>query len=359
MLVNGYRLEFRILDRRGKPPDADTGQTGLHLADPLPEAVYTRARPPQINPPSMPKTNNLASRGCFQAAVRQLVLRHFNHVSSITMTDSRLAFIGGGNMARSLIGGLIADGWEPGLICVADPDERQMETLAARFPIDTTRDNQAAAEQADALVLAVKPQIIGEVARALAPAVSRQRPLVISIAAGIRETALRNWLGEDTAIVRAMPNTPALVQSGATALYANPGVSEDQRNLAESILRAVGLALWVEDEALMDAVTALSGSGPAYFFLFMEALQSAGKQLGLSEETARLLTLQTAFGASKMALESSDDAATLRRRVTSPGGTTERAIEVLQQHDFEAMVRQALEAATERSRELANEFGKD
>ncbi len=262
-------------------------------------------------------------------------------------------------MARSLIGGLIADGWEPGLICVADPDERQMETLAARFPIDTTQDNQAAVEKADAVVLAVKPQIIGQVARTLAPVVGRQQPLVISIAAGIRETALRNWLGEDTAIVRAMPNTPALVQSGATALYANAGVSEDQRNLAESILRAVGLALWVEDEAMMDAVTALSGSGPAYFFLFMEALQSAGKRLGLGEETARLLTLQTAFGASKMALESSDDPATLRRRVTSPGGTTERAIGVLQQHDFEAIVRLALEAATERSRELASEFGKD
>lgn len=275
------------------------------------------------------------------------------------MTDIRLAFIGGGNMARSLVGGLITDGWKPGLICVADPDERQTERLAARFPIVTTQDNQVAADQADAMVLAVKPQVIGEVARGLAAVVSRQRPLIISIVAGIRETALRNWLGEHTAIVRAMPNTPALVQSGASALYANPGVSEEQRNLAESILRAVGLALWVEDESLMDPVTALSGSGPAYFFLFMEALQSAGKRLGLSEETARLLTLQTAFGASKMALESSDDAATLRRRVTSPGGTTERAIEVLQQHDFEAIVMQALDAATKRSQELANEFGED
>jgi len=262
-------------------------------------------------------------------------------------------------MARSLVGGLIADGWKPELICVADPDAQQMKRLAAKFPIVTTQDNRVAVEQSDAVVLAVKPQIIAQVARELAQVVSRQRPLIISIAAGIRETALRNWLGEDTAIVRAMPNTPALVQSGATALYANPRVSDDQRNLAESILRAVGLALWVKDESLMDAVTALSGSGPAYFFLFMEALQSAGKQLGLPEETARLLTLQTAFGASKMALESSDDAATLRRRVTSPGGTTERAIEVLQQHDFETIVRQAVEAAAERSRELASEFGKD
>jgi pyrroline-5-carboxylate reductase len=275
------------------------------------------------------------------------------------MNDTRLAFIGGGNMTRSLVGGLIADGWKPGLICVADPDERQTERLAARFPIVITQDNQVAVKQADAVVLAVKPQVIAGVARELVPVIDKQRPLIISIAAGIRETALRSWLGEHTAIVRAMPNTPALVQSGATALYANPGASEEQRNLAESILRAVGLTLWIGEESQMDAVTALSGSGPAYFFLFMEALQSAGNRLGLPGETARLLTLQTAFGASKMALESSDDAATLRRRVTSPGGTTECAIEVLLKHDFEAIIGEALEAATARSREIASEFGED
>jgi pyrroline-5-carboxylate reductase len=197
------------------------------------------------------------------------------------------------------------------------------------------------------------------VASELAPALARHRPLVISIAAGIREPALRGWLGEQTAIVRTMPNTPALVQSGATALYANPAVSEDQRNLAESILRAVGLTLWIDDESLMDAVTALSGSGPAYFFLFMEALQAAGSQLGLPEDTARLLTLQTAFGAVKMALESSEDAATLRRRVTSPGGTTEHAIEVFAQHNLNAIILKALQAAAERSRDLAAAFDRE
>jgi pyrroline-5-carboxylate reductase len=169
---------------------------------------------------------------------------------------------------------------------------------------------------------------------------------------------LRDWLGRDTAIVRTMPNTPALVQSGATALYANPAVSEEQRNLAESIMRAVGLALWVDDESMMDAVTALSGSGPAYFFLLMEALTSAGSRLGLPEDTARLLTLQTAFGAAKMALESAEDAAQLRRRVTSPGGTTERAIGEFQKNNFEGIVLQALQAAASRSRELADEFDK-
>jgi pyrroline-5-carboxylate reductase len=275
------------------------------------------------------------------------------------MTDSRLAFIGGGNMARSLVGGLIADGWDPGRIRVADPDPQQTDRLAQRFSVTTTQDNHTALEQADAVVLAVKPQAIKAVVDELAATIAAQRPLVISIAAGIRATALRGWLGKDTAIVRTMPNTPALVQSGATALFANPAVSEEQRNLAESVLRAVGLTLWVDDEDLMDAVTALSGSGPAYFFLFMEALQDAGTDLGLPVETARLLTLQTAFGAAKMALESTEDAATLRQRVTSPGGTTERALDYLRQHGFEETVLGALRAAAERSRALAAEFGEE
>jgi len=275
------------------------------------------------------------------------------------MTDSRLAFIGGGNMARSLVGGLIADGWDPGRIRVADPDPQQTDRLAQRFSVTTTQDNHAALEQADAVVLAVKPQAIKAVVDELAATIAAQRPLVISIAAGIRATALGGWLGMDTAIVRTMPNTPALVQSGATALFANSVVSEEQRNLAESVLRAVGLTLWIDDEDLMDAVTALSGSGPAYFFLFMEALQDAGTDLGLPVETARLLTLQTAFGAAKMALESTEGAATLRQRVTSPGGTTERALDYLKQHGFEETVAGALRAAAERSRALAAEFGEE
>jgi pyrroline-5-carboxylate reductase len=155
-----------------------------------------------------------------------------------------------------------------------------------------------------------------------------------------------------------MPNTPALVQSGATALYANAYTSEPQRDIAESILRAVGVAIWIDDEALMDAVTALSGSGPAYFFLFMEAMQTAGRELGLPEKTARLLTLQTAFGAAKMALESSEDIATLRQHVTSPGGTTERAIRSFQDGGLETLVRKAMQAAAERSGELGVELGK-
>ncbi len=273
------------------------------------------------------------------------------------MKNTTLAFIGCGNMARSLIGGLVADGWDPARIHVADADPDQLERISRTFPVLTYTQNNAAAVHADVVVLAIKPQITALVARELAETIARQQPLVISIAAGIRESALRSWLGEQTAIVRSMPNTPAMVQSGAAALYANPAVTESQRSIAESILRAVGLALWIEDETLMDAVTALSGSGPAYFFLFMEALQAAGCELGLPPQTARLLTLQTAFGAAKMALESSEDAATLRRRVTSPGGTTESAVAVLEENGFADLVTKALQAAAARSRVLADEFG--
>ncbi|MGB5475344.1 MAG: pyrroline-5-carboxylate reductase [Gammaproteobacteria bacterium] len=273
------------------------------------------------------------------------------------MTDLNLTFIGGGNMASSLIGGLIADGWNPATIQASDRDVQQLQRLASRFGITTTQDNQAAAARADIIVLAVKPQAMKSVALELTGTVARHRPLVISIAAGVRESTLRDWLGANVAIVRTMPNTPALVQSGATALFANPAVTENQRSTAESIMRAVGLAIWVEDENQLDAVTALSGSGPAYFFLLMEALQAGGCKLGLPEDTARLLALQTAFGAAKMALESPEDAAALRRLVTSPGGTTERAISVFQQHDFEELVEQAMQAAAGRSRELADEIG--
>ena len=273
------------------------------------------------------------------------------------MTDTTLAFIGGGNMASSLIGGLIADGWDPARIRVADTSTQRLDQLSQQFPIRTTTSNTDAADQTDIIVLAVKPQVIKSVAQELAGIVAQQQPLVISIAAGIPASALGNWLGKSTAIVRAMPNTPAMVQSGAAALYANASVSEDQRSIAESILRAVGIVIWVDDEAQMDAVTALSGSGPAYFFLFMEALQMAGQELGLPQDTARLLALQTAFGAAKMALESNEDAATLRHQVTSPGGTTEHAIRTFQEGALEALVSKALLAAATRSRELAAEFG--
>ena len=273
------------------------------------------------------------------------------------MKTNRLAFIGAGNMARSLIGGLIADGWDPASISVADPDSRQLATLTSRFQVHTDTDNQSVVENSEVVVFAVKPQIIQAVAEDLSTTVQKQAPLVISIAAGIRSTDLQRWLGGNCALVRSMPNTPALVQSGATALYPNEQVSSEQKDLAETILRAVGLALWLEDETLMDAVTALSGSGPAYLFLVIEALQETGTALGLNEKTARLLALQTAFGAAKMALESSEDASVLRQRVTSPGGTTEKALAVLEAGGIRALFNDALTAARDRSRELAQQLG--
>jgi pyrroline-5-carboxylate reductase len=275
------------------------------------------------------------------------------------MKNTRLAFIGAGNMARSLIGGLVADGWNPASIYVADPDRKQLSDLASSFQVNTDNENQRVTANSEVVVLAVKPQIMRAVALDLAPTVQQVRPLVVSVAAGVRTSDLARWLGGACALVRCMPNTPALVQSGATALFATEPVSAKQKDLAESIMRAVGLALWVEDEDLMDTVTALSGSGPAYFFLVIEALQTAGEELGLSGKTAKLLALQTAFGAAKMALESSDEAAALRRRVTSPGGTTERALAVLENGQLRALFKDALTAARDRSRELAQQFGAD
>ncbi|MCP1675150.1 pyrroline-5-carboxylate reductase [Natronocella acetinitrilica] len=273
------------------------------------------------------------------------------------MDNRTITFIGGGNMARSLIGGLIADGFRADAIRVSDPSEEQCRSLAQRFGVTTGQDNLAAIEGANAVVLAVKPQVMRQVASELGEGLQRSGAVVISIAAGIREPDLRRWIGAEVPIVRTMPNTPSLVQTGATGLFANNLVSDQQRDLAESLMRAVGLVQWLDTEALLDAVTAVSGSGPAYFFLLMEALEDAGSRVGLPRETARLLVLQTALGAAKMALESEDDPHTLRRRVTSPGGTTERAINTLEDGDLRALIEQAVRAAAERAAELGDELG--
>jgi pyrroline-5-carboxylate reductase len=278
----------------------------------------------------------------------------------MTTHNDSICFIGGGNMAASIIGGLVADGRVPGSIIVADPSAEALTGLAARWPgLRTTQDNHAAAADAGILVLAVKPQVMRAVAEDLLPTVARTRPLIVSLAAGVRAGDIDRWLGGGHAIVRCMPNTPALVRSGASGLYANLAVTAAQRNAAERILRAVGLTLWVDNEAQLDAVTAVSGSGPAYFFYVMEAMQAAGEKLGLAPEQARLLVLETAFGAAKLALESTDDAATLRARVTSPGGTTERAIRALESGGLMTLFEQALAAAADRARELGDELGKD
>lgn len=272
--------------------------------------------------------------------------------------NSTIAFIGGGNMAVSLIGGLIADGYNPQKILVSDPDSEKLAAHAGRFRIRPAASNDEAVREADVVVLAIKPQVMQEVTRSLSAIIQECKPLVISIAAGVREESLQQWLGGDVALVRTMPNTPAMIQAGATVLHAGPTVSQEQRDLAESILRAVGLTCWVDNESQMDAVTALSGSGPAYFFLIMEAMEAAAVELGLKDDSARLLTLQTALGAAKMALESREGPAVLRQHVTSPGGTTERALQTLEEGNLRELFRQALTDARNRSIELSEILGK-
>ncbi len=275
------------------------------------------------------------------------------------MENYRIGFIGGGNMARSLVGGLIAGGLDATRLQVAEPDAARRAELDERFGVTTSDDNGAVASAVDVLVLAVKPQVLHAVVTRLAPVLGPRPPLLISIAAGVRAESIARWLGRPLALVRAMPNTPALVRSGATALFANPEVSASQRSRAESIMRAVGQTLWIDDEALMDAVTALSGSGPAYFFLFMEALEQAAIDLGLEPGAARLLTLETAQGAARMALSSEEGPAQLRERVTSPGGTTEAALGVFAEGGFAALIARALAAARDRSDELAVQLDRD
>ena len=268
-----------------------------------------------------------------------------------------ITFIGAGNMARALISGLVQS--ESKLILrIADPNEAQRNAITKVWnQVTAFADNSSAIKDADIVVFATKPQVLQTVCESFkdkltTPNEEQKRPLLISIAAGITIDNMQQWLGCDLSIVRCMPNTPALVQSGMTGLVANKMTSEEQRNLAESILRSVGNTLWFDDEEKLNAVTAVSGSGPAYFFLVMESMQAAAQKLGLDEKDARLLVLQTAFGAAKLALESEDDAATLRQRVTSKGGTTEAALKVLIEGGLATLFEDALNAANDRSIEL-------
>lgn len=267
-----------------------------------------------------------------------------------------IAFIGAGNMGSSLIGGLIHHGHSPETIIATDTSQEKLDHLAEQFGIQTTTDNQEAATKADVLIFAVKPQIFKNVATPLAKAVADKKPLVMSIAAGIRVAHIEEWLGANTAVVRTMPNTPALIGIGATALFANDYVTDEQHQLADEIMCAVGIAVWVEDESALDIVTALSGSGPAYFFLVMEAMQEAAESLGLDKEAARILTEQTALGSAGMAIEHPIPLSELRKNVTSPGGTTEKGVSVLEKNKLKDIFKQTLIAAKTRSEELAGEI---
>lgn len=268
----------------------------------------------------------------------------------------KISFIGGGNMARALIGGLLAKGWKAQDIHVVDPDADKRSQLQQDFGI-TTSDQLPGAAMADIVVLAVKPQQLRDVAIFLGSLLQRQ--LVISIAAGVRCADLIRWLGNYPAVVRVMPNTPAQIQVGVSALYAAEGVSPAQQQQAESVMSAVGTTLWLASEQQMDAVTAVSGSGPAYVFYFLEALQQAGEKLGLAAGQARELAMQTVLGAAKLAADSPHDFATLRTQVTSKGGTTERALQHMASAGLDTIIADAVQAASDRSRELGDLLGKD
>jgi len=265
-----------------------------------------------------------------------------------------VAILGAGNMGSSLLGGLIANQYPPQKIFITDPDTDKLQMLQQKFHVQITNDNKTAIQTADVIILAVKPQIMTTVTAEIAALVQQKKPLIISVAAGIRESGLQTMLGKNLPIVRCMPNTPALIGCGATALFANNVVTPEQHRLAESILRAVGIVVWLDNEELLDAVTALSGCGPAYFFLIMESMQNAAISLGLPSDIARLLTLQTAYGAARMALDSEYSTAQLARHVASPGGSTERALHVLEEGNIRELFLNALTSAKNRAEELAN-----
>ncbi|MGB1191793.1 MAG: pyrroline-5-carboxylate reductase [Pseudomonadales bacterium] len=276
--------------------------------------------------------------------------------SSADSKIANIAFIGAGNMARSLLGGLLKQGYPAENLACSDPVEASLEAVAALGAVTTSTSNVDIIEHADIVILAVKPQVMMGVLTPLQDVLMAKKPLLVSIAAGLACDSLQDWAGKDVPIVRCMPNTPALLQVGATGLYATNKVSAEQQKMAEVILSAVGIVVWVAEEAELDAVTAVSGSGPAYFFLLMEAMQAAGQQLGLSAEASEQLTQQTALGAARMALESDVDVTELRKRVTSPNGTTQAAIESFQANDLSRIVDQALQAAFDRSQALAKEL---
>lgn len=269
----------------------------------------------------------------------------------------RITFIGAGNMASAIFAGMIETGYPAEAITATASSEKTLTALRDRYGIVTQLDNAIAVAEADIVVLSVKPQIMREVCETMRDAVQQRRPLIVSVAAGLEAATLDSWLGGDLAVVRCMPNTPSLVGAGAAGLYANPRVTQEQRTLATRLMSAVGLVEWVDQESLLDTVTAISGSGPAYFLLFFEALEQAGVELGLPREAARRLALQTGYGAAKMALESDAEPAELRRRVTSPKGTTERAIHSFQDAGLEKIVADAALACAARAREMAIEYG--
>lgn len=267
-----------------------------------------------------------------------------------------IAFIGGGHMARSLIGGLLRQGMPAARVRVAEPDAAQREALARELGVSVFADNPAAVQGADTWVLAVKPAVVREVCGQLAP-LATARTLLVSIAAGVRIDALARWLGPEPTIVRCMPNLPALVGAGVTGIYAGTGATSAQRERVAGIFWGVGSTVAIEHEAQLDALTAVSGSGPAYLFLLAEAMEQAARQLGLAEEVSREIVVRTLHGAAQLLADSAQRPAELRRQVASPGGTTEAALSTLAAGDFAPLLVAAVKRAAERSDELSRQWG--
>ena len=267
-----------------------------------------------------------------------------------------IGFIGAGNMAYALIKGLLNNGFDANQINISDTNEELLQSRESELEVTTYSDNTSLLSNSDIIFFAVKPQVLSSVCLEL-KGVVKSKHLFVSIVAGIRSSDINRWLGGNFALIRTMPNTPALFQTGVTGLFANELVNNEQKSLVSSILSSVGECFWVDEEKLIDAITAISGSGPAYFFLLMESMKQAGMALGLDEETANSLSIQTAYGASLMANKTGKDSRTLRAEVTSPNGTTQSAIESFQDQNFEGIVANATRAAYDRARELSNELG--
>jgi len=270
----------------------------------------------------------------------------------------KISFIGGGNMATALIAGLVGKVPQPGDIHVVDPNPDALNKLHTQYGVSTAPVIDNAVAESEIVVLAVKPQQMRDVAASLAPHLVKQ-PLLLSIAAGIRSADLSRWLDGHAAIVRAMPNTPALIKKGITGMVAMAGVSEAQKELADDVMRAVGDTLWLADESQIDAVTAVSGSGPAYVFYFLEAMQQAATEMGLAPEEGKQLALATFMGAARLAAQSNEPLEVLRQRVTSKGGTTHAAITSMEAAGVKGAIIEAMKAAQARGRELGDELGKD
>ena len=274
------------------------------------------------------------------------------------LDNKKISFIGGGNMAQALISGLVSCGVKPSLITVADPSSEAREQLVAKGlnTVDPTADAKAAVIDADIVVLAVKPQVMKAVVSSFADVLDKQ--LVISVAAGLSTELLSDMLGGYDNIVRAMPNTPAMIQMGATGLYGTDNISAEQKQLATAVMEASGLVMWVDNEEHMHAVTAVSGSAPAYMFYFIESMIDGAVALGLDKEQASALAMQTMLGAAKMAMNSEDAPAELRRKVTSPNGTTQAAVESMQANDIGGQIVEAMQACYDRSQALSEEMSK-